>query len=229
MEVLFQLTPVMGVTLLVLSLGYERLWAVLPPSPYFASLGMTLLSLALIFVGALVAFAMVGAAQLGLCCASCRLSGCCTWQPRMELPCKPPLCMWGAAPARPMPAVPALLPRHAPQVVAEFALIANTSALTFMVAGTFKEIVTGGCRTPGGHMGAGREGVRCSRSHAGWLRGARMALPGRLGRACGCWRFSQCRARPLPCPPAVAAAVLFLGESFTWINGLGLLVLILGV
>lgn len=31
------------------------------------------------------------------------------------------------------------------QVVAEFALIANTSALTFMVAGTFKEIVTGGC------------------------------------------------------------------------------------
>lgn len=111
-EVLYQLTPVMGVTLLATSLGYEKLWATLPASPYFASVGMALLSLLLIFAGAIIAFAMV---------------------------------------------------------VAEFALIANTSALTFMVAGTFKEIVT------------------------------------------------------------VAAAVLFLGENFTWINGMGLLVLILGV
>ncbi|KAL4438191.1 hypothetical protein ABPG77_010552 [Micractinium sp. CCAP 211/92] len=111
-EVLYQLTPVMGITLLIISLAHERLWDTLPDSPYFANLGRTLLSLAIIFCFALVAFCMV---------------------------------------------------------VAEFALIANTSALTFMVAGTFKEIVT------------------------------------------------------------VAAAVIFLGENFTWINGLGLLVLILGV
>lgn len=87
MEVLYQLTPVMGITLLLLSLGHERLWESLPASPYFGSVGMTLLSFALIFGGAVIAFMMV---------------------------------------------------------VAEFALIANTSALTFMVAGTFKEIVTGG-------------------------------------------------------------------------------------
>jgi solute carrier family 35 protein C2 len=54
-------------------------------------------------------------------------------------------------------------------VYAEFTLIANTSALTFMVAGTFKEVVT------------------------------------------------------------IGAAVLFLGEEFTPINGLGLLTLICGV
>jgi solute carrier family 35 protein C2 len=77
----------MGLTLLILSLAHERLWVRLPASPYFANAWMVLLSLAIIFAGALIAFAMV---------------------------------------------------------VAEFALIANTSALTFMVAGTFKEIVTGG-------------------------------------------------------------------------------------
>lgn len=54
-------------------------------------------------------------------------------------------------------------------VFAEFTLIANTSALTFMVAGTFKEVVT------------------------------------------------------------VGAAVLFLHEDFTLVNGLGLIVLISGV
>lgn len=111
-EVLYQLTPVMSLTLMLLSLGHEQLWTRLPASPYFATVWMGLLSFTLIFAGAIIAFAMV---------------------------------------------------------VAEFALIANTSALTFMVAGTFKEIVT------------------------------------------------------------VAAAVLFLGEKFTWINGMGLLVLIAGV
>ena len=54
-------------------------------------------------------------------------------------------------------------------VYAEFTLIANTSALTFMVAGTFKEVVT------------------------------------------------------------IGAAVIFLGEEFTPINGIGLLTLICGV
>jgi len=77
----------MSITLLALSLGHERLWVTLPASQYFATVGMTFLSIAIIFGGAIIAFCMV---------------------------------------------------------VAEFALIANTSALTFMVAGTFKEIVTGG-------------------------------------------------------------------------------------
>lgn len=85
---LHQLTPIMGLTLLLLSLAHERLWVRLPASPYFASFWMVLATLGIIAAGALIAFAMV---------------------------------------------------------VAEFALIANTSALTFMVAGTFKEIVTGGC------------------------------------------------------------------------------------
>lgn len=37
------------------------------------------------------------------------------------------------------------------------------------------------------------------------------------------------RRLPRPTACAVAAAVIFLGENFTWINALGLLVLILGV
>lgn len=64
-EVLFQLTPVMGATLLITSLAFEKLWSTLPGSPYFASFGMTLLSFALIFVGAIIAFAMVGAGRQG--------------------------------------------------------------------------------------------------------------------------------------------------------------------
>lgn len=49
-----------------------------------------------------------------------------------------------SAPTAPLPpTAPCYLPPPR-QVLAEFALIANTSALTFMVAGTFKEIVTGG-------------------------------------------------------------------------------------
>lgn len=60
MEVLYQLTPVMGLTLLGISLGHERLWVTLPASPYFATVGMTLASLGIIFSGALIAFAMVG-------------------------------------------------------------------------------------------------------------------------------------------------------------------------
>lgn len=86
-EVIHQLTPIMGITLLVLSLGHERLWNTLPVSPYFETFGHTMLTGLIMLVGGMIAFAMV----------------------------------W-----------------------AEFALIANTSALTFMVAGTFKEIVTVG-------------------------------------------------------------------------------------
>lgn len=117
MEVLYQLTPVMGITLLILSLAHERLWDSLPGSPYFASLPRVLLSVTIIFCFALVAFCMV---------------------------------------------------------VAEFALIANTSALTFMVAGTFKEIVTGGCVQGGaGQCGGLWEGVQgvaggTRRLAAGW-------------------------------------------------------------
>ena len=86
-EVLYQLTPIMGITLLLLSLAHERLWATLPGSPYFEGVWHTLLTGAITLAGGVIAFLMV---------------------------------------------------------LAEFTLIANTSALTFMVAGTFKEIVTGG-------------------------------------------------------------------------------------
>ena len=105
MEVLYQLTPVMGLTLLLLSLAHERLWSTLPASPYFATLFAALLTLLLIFAGGLIAFGMV---------------------------------------------------------VAEFALIANTSALTFMVAGTFKEIVTGAGGAGGGGAGMGGWVERCA-------------------------------------------------------------------
>ena len=101
MEVLYQLTPVMGITLLLISLVHERLWATLPASPYFENAWHTTLSAAIMFFGGLIAFAMV---------------------------------------------------------LAEFTLIANTSALTFMVAGTFKEIVTGERRGGGGRGGGGGGG-----------------------------------------------------------------------
>eukprot|EP00887_Chlorella_sp_A99_P007579 scaffold28.g7579.t1 len=111
-EVLHQLTPVMGHTMMALALAHERLWATLPGSPYFAGAGAGALTTLIMLAGGAIAFMMV---------------------------------------------------------LAEFTLIANTSALTFMVAGTFKEIVT------------------------------------------------------------VGAAVLFLGERFTWVNALGLVVLLCGV
>jgi solute carrier family 35, member C2 len=111
-EAIYQLTPIMGISLLVLSLGHEKLWDTLPTSPYFETLSHALLTGVIMLVGGLIAFLMV----------------------------------WS-----------------------EFALIANTSALTFMVAGTFKEILT------------------------------------------------------------VGAAVFFLHEDFTFVNALGLLVLIFGV
>jgi solute carrier family 35 protein C2 len=111
-EAIYQLTPILGISLLVLSLGHEKLWETLPTSPYFETLSHALLTGVIMLIGGLIAFLMV----------------------------------WS-----------------------EFALIANTSALTFMVAGTFKEILT------------------------------------------------------------VGAAVFFLHEDFTFVNALGLLVLIFGV
>lgn len=86
-EVILQLTPIMSITLMILSLAVEKLWITLPTSPYFDGLGHIFLTILIIFIGGLIAFSMV----------------------------------W-----------------------AEYMLIANTSALTFMVAGTFKEIVTVG-------------------------------------------------------------------------------------
>lgn len=111
-EVLLALTPVMGATLGILSLGFERPWSSLPSSVYFANAKNSLISVGFISAGAVIAFLMV----------------------------------W-----------------------VEFALIASTSALTFMVAGTFKEIFT------------------------------------------------------------VAAAVIFLHETFTFVNALGVFVLLIGV
>lgn len=86
-EAIYQLTPIMGISLLILSLGHEKLWDTIPTSPYFETLGHALVTGVIMLVGGLIAFLMV----------------------------------WS-----------------------EFALIANTSALTFMVAGTFKEILTVG-------------------------------------------------------------------------------------
>ena len=79
----------MAVTVAFMSLVAERLWLVLPGSPYFDSLESLAVTLVLMLFGGTLAFFMV-------------------WT--------------------------------------EFTVISETSALTFMVAGTFKEIVTGGSR-----------------------------------------------------------------------------------
>lgn len=84
-EVLGSLTPVMSLTVLLMSLLVERLWIVLPGSPYFDNGTALLVTSSLMLFGGLIAFTMV----------------------------------W-----------------------VEFTVIAETSALTFMVAGTFKEFVT---------------------------------------------------------------------------------------
>ena len=80
----------MSITVLIMSLIVERLWVVLPRSPYFDSATALAVTAGLMLWGGLIAFTMV----------------------------------W-----------------------VEFTVIAETSALTFMVAGTFKEFVTGarGC------------------------------------------------------------------------------------
>ena len=80
----------MSITVLIMSLIVERLWVVLPRSPYFDSTSALAVTAGLMLWGGLIAFTMV----------------------------------W-----------------------VEFTVIAETSALTFMVAGTFKEFVTGvrGC------------------------------------------------------------------------------------
>jgi solute carrier family 35 protein C2 len=85
--VIYQLTPIMSATLLLISLLFERLWAVLPPSPYFSTPLHCAVTAAVMAFGGVIAFSMV----------------------------------W-----------------------AEYALIGRTSALTFMVVGIFKEIVTVG-------------------------------------------------------------------------------------
>ena len=77
---------VMSITVLIMSLVVERLWVVLPRSPYFDSASSLAVTSGLMLFGGLIAFTMV----------------------------------W-----------------------VEFTVIAETSALTFMVAGTFKEFVTG--------------------------------------------------------------------------------------
>lgn len=150
-EVLYQLTPVMSLTLLLLSLGHEKLWERLPASPYFATVGMGLLSCLIIFGGAIIAFAMV---------------------------------------------------------VAEFALIANTSALTFMVAGTFKEIVTGGAaatRNRGLQRQAG--GWEPSVQHAPGVLPPQLRSPAALPNPASLCPQRLPRPRRIPpsptCPPAL--------------------------
>ena len=128
----------MAITVGFMSLLVERLWVVIPVSPYFSSLASLSITVACVLLGGLIAFLMV----------------------------------W-----------------------VEFTVIAETSALTFMVAGTFKEIVTGN-----------------SPSHPCCLVLA-MAVP---------------LALLIASLPAVMAAVIFFGDAFAFINGVGLAVLILG-
>ncbi|KXZ53955.1 hypothetical protein GPECTOR_6g874 [Gonium pectorale] len=85
LEVLELLTPVMSITVLIFSLGWEELWDVLPGSPYFDGLEHILLTLLVVATGAVLAFLMV-------------------WT--------------------------------------EYQVIKETSSLTFMIAGTIKEVVT---------------------------------------------------------------------------------------
>jgi hypothetical protein len=59
--VLEALTPIMSATTLLLSLATERLWDVLPDSPYFDGAEHVGITALLIFVGALIAFGMVWA------------------------------------------------------------------------------------------------------------------------------------------------------------------------
>ena len=59
LEVLELLTPVMSVTVLVFSLAWERLWSVLPGSPYFESFQHSLITFIIILAGGTIAFLMV--------------------------------------------------------------------------------------------------------------------------------------------------------------------------
>jgi len=59
LEILEALTPVMSCTVLLASLGWERLWVTLPSSAYFKNLEEIGLTLILIFAGAVLAFLLV--------------------------------------------------------------------------------------------------------------------------------------------------------------------------
>ncbi len=90
-----------------------------------------------------------------------------------------------------------------PQVWTEYKVIKETSALTFMIAGTCKEVVTGT------HVSMRAE--RCSRTRSSCAAGR-----GPSGIAC------------LP-RRAVVVAVLVFGDHFGAVNGVGLAIVILGV
>ncbi len=59
LEVMELLTPIMSLTSLLLSVAWEKLWDVIPGSPYFASPADVGTTLVIIFVGAMLAFLMV--------------------------------------------------------------------------------------------------------------------------------------------------------------------------
>lgn len=105
----------------------ERLWEVLPGSPYFATPQHLLVTVIIILVGAMLAFVMVGEE----CWAG--------WGPRVQL-CRglDVLLLSRNPPSLPCPVRPSC-----GQVWAEFNVIKETSALTFMVAGIIKEVLTG--------------------------------------------------------------------------------------
>lgn len=57
------LTPVMSGTMFALSLVWEKLWAILPGSPYFSSMVHIAITMGIILVGAIIAFLMVSVTQ----------------------------------------------------------------------------------------------------------------------------------------------------------------------
>lgn len=69
------LTPVMSVTTLLLSLIWEGLWGVFTTSPFFSTLQHFLVTLAIIFVGAMFAFLMVCVTHSLGYCPCCSSSG----------------------------------------------------------------------------------------------------------------------------------------------------------
>lgn len=147
----------MSITVAIMSLAFERLWVVIPGSPYFDSLESLGFTLLIMLCGGVIAFFMV-------------------WT--------------------------------------EFAVIANTSALTFMIAGTFKELVTGAPQF--GFASLSRPPVteraecttcQCQEEVVSWQPVLGQSVPSRVDsslRALICQQTTPCTAMLLlPLPTAV--------------------------
>lgn len=159
LEILEALTPVMSATVLILSLVWEHLWIVLPRSAFFSTFQQTFMTLLLIFMGAVLAFMLVwteyqlikvwevwagGRGQVWAG-AKCVERGQMCWEAagartallgaahmygtRLAAHC----CCCSSRPSS----------LHRRSMSRRCCTAQETSALTFMIAGTCKEIVTG--------------------------------------------------------------------------------------